>query len=282
MQIEKNPQKLKETCTIFSEWINRNLGIVYNKDNFFQLEIRVEKYMKEKKLERFDEFLTVLNGRCLDTKQQLIDLVVNNETYFFREEEFFYNLKDYLIKKYSQTPLGRTYKVWSMACSKGQEVYSLAFILEAVKEELVDFDYEILGSDISQTAINIAEIASYSSIEMNRGIDPNLIDKYFEINDRKYFIKPKYRNKTRFELFNLSDPWANIESCDLLLCRNVLYYLNDEERDFILKNSSNKILKDGHLILSGSENLISYPELFVKDDEIYASYKLIDRAYKGE
>jgi chemotaxis protein methyltransferase CheR len=172
-------------------------------------------------------------------------------TEFFRNPEQWYILKNDIIPLLSKN--NRPLKIWSCACSSGEEVLSLQFILRNI-----NIHFDLLATDIDRNILNYANIGIYD-IRQLKNIEHDSINKYFiKLDSTKYAVKDEYKQNIKFKLFNLlSDEYP--KGFDLILCRNVLIYLTEQAKNNILKKLSNS-LNNGGVLFVGSTEQIIFPQ----------------------
>ncbi|NEV64879.1 protein-glutamate O-methyltransferase CheR [Thiorhodococcus minor] len=184
-------------------------------------------------------------------RQIIVDLLTTNETYFYREPAHFQLLRDEVLPRYR----GRRFRAWSAACSTGEEVYTLAMVLADV---LGMGDWEILGSDISETVLAKARAGHYP-MERARGLPPELLRQYCLKGVRSQagtlLIDPRLRQRVRFQAINLKRPLPQLGKFDLVLLRNVLIYFDLPTKREVVQRVTETLEPGGHLITSHVESL---------------------------
>lgn len=254
-----------ECLRYFADFIEKEIGIVYSEVNYYQLESRLEDIAKQLGFSDPTALwektkMTGMNGAM---KLLLIDTATNNETSFFRDPMVFKAIRtvlDTLIAKKS-TNYERV-RIWSAACSTGQEVYSLAIMLEEIGAK-TPFTYEILATDISERVLKRAADGRYSQLEVQRGLAATQLVKYFKpetptsANDPAYWtINSELKRNISFQKLNLLEPWPGHKTCDIVLCRNVLIYQTIENKKKVVAKIADILDPGGYLILGGAESLI--------------------------
>lgn len=192
-----------------------------------------------------------------ELRSQLVEAMAINETYFFRDpifnESFVEHMLPDLMKRRRQE---RTLKIWSAACSTGQEAYSIAMLLEEHFPELQNWDVTIVASDFSSKSMEKAKHGRYGLTEMNRGLPALLMAKYFEQIDLEWQIKPQIRDKVDFRRINLIHEWPeDFPTFDIVLLRNVLLYFSIGDRRMVLNKVRKQCRSDGYLLLGAAESL---------------------------
>lgn len=243
----------------FAKYIQRELGIVYSEHNLYQLQNRLEEVIKILKI---PDLLTlyhyVESNNPLFKKQVLLDIATNNETSFFRDPRVFRGIGTILTKILERLDVTREeLKIWSVASSTGQEPISVSILLEELySEKNFSTPYSLLCSDISQRVLDRAREASYSELEMSRGLDKAQINKYFKQVGNRWHFDRNLLSKMTFVKQNLKDSFSDFGQFHLVLCRNVLIYQNVESKVEILQRLLNSIVPGGYLILGAGESLL--------------------------
>ena len=250
----------------FSEYIRKELGIVYNEVNRFGLEKRLEEIKEILQLDSVDHLLRYCkeNGIRGHTKQLLLDSATNNETLFFRDKKVFKMIEKYLIPGFLES--GKTsISARSLACSKGQEPYSLSIVAEEVQTSS-PCTVSIDASDISSSVLDYAKKGVYSQLEVQRGLNTKLMIKYFKKDNQDYWhIDPKISSRVNFFERNLLELNQEKNKYDLILCRYVLIYQTVEKRIEIIKNIWDMLNENGVLILGGTESMIGLSDDFLAE-----------------
>lgn len=182
-----------------------------------------------------------------------------SESYFFRDQPQLDFLQTFLLPNLvSQYPKRSTLSVWSAGCSTGEEVYTLVFILKTIFRE-PDFRIRVLGSDINQNSIYVAQKARYSSWSL-RGVSDSQKSAYFSPVSGEFDVKIEYQSLVEFRRENLLNVNYS-EEFDLILCRNVFIYLNEETKRILLEKFANALKPGGVLVLGHSEVRTEIPKV---------------------
>jgi len=262
----------KETLKIFADLILKETGIVFKESNFYQLESRIEHIMQQNQL-TLDAFIrAVVTERRADLLAQLHDQATNNETSFFRDPRVFQSLFNHVIKPYFENKPGRTLHIWSVACSTGQEPYSVAMDLENYRMLNKEASYRILATDYSQRVLKKAQEGVYTQVEVQRGLSAINLVRYFEKLDARenavdirWKVKSQLRTQIDFKSINLLHATWRLpqQHFDIILCRNVLIYQDQDNRREILKRLAQYLNEDGILVLGCAEAITNLPDLYL-------------------
>ncbi len=194
-------------------------------------------------------------------EKHIIDAISTNETFFFRDNIPFELLKnkvfpDLIDKRCKQYPdIPTPLRIWSVACSTGQEVYSVAIILLEMLTDLNRYNIHILGTDISNKALAQASYGQYNQFEISRGMPENLLKKYFHKTGSNWQINDEVRILAKFKHLNLMQDFGAIGKFDVILCRNVAIYFNQTNKIKLFKKLAHSLAPDGVLIIGSSETL---------------------------
>ena len=186
------------------------------------------------------------------------EALTTNETSFFRDKHVFEALKNTILPDLIEgRRKDKTLRVWSSACSAGQEVYSLAMMLREDFSYLHDWTIYMQATDISELILEKAKAGIYSSMEANRGLDQHYLQKYFtSLDSGSYQIKPVIRQMVNFSQHNLVGEWPFYPKFDLILLRNVLIYFRQDIKDRILSKMHQQLNgNDSVLILGAAESI---------------------------
>lgn len=198
----------------------------------------------------------------LRSRQKVGDAVVEamttNETSFFRDSAPFEALQTLILPELIEKRRPqRSLKIWSAACSTGQEPYSLAIMLNEHFPELAGWNVSILATDIAENkVIEKARSGQYSQLEVSRGLPARMLVRYFKQKGRMWEINQELRDMVSFKKVNLLEVPSYMGQFDLLLCRNVLIYFDNFTKKKILDSLQRHLVKDGILMLGGSELLM--------------------------
>ena len=199
--------------------------------------------------------------------QQVAEAMVTTETLFFRDRHPFTALQQQVLPELIQArQTERCLNIWCAACSSGQEPYSLAILLQEHFPELQSWTVNLLASDIASDILSRAQTAHYSQHEVERGLSPALLTKYFhriEANGgKKWALNPEILQMVKFQQFSLADLWPPLPAMDLILLRNVLIYFDTATKQSVLAQVRQQLRPDGYLLLGAGETTITLDKGF--------------------
>jgi len=245
------------------DYIYEKSGIYIADNKKYLVENRLSRILREKRLNSFEEYLDLLRFRP-DTAElnRLFDAITTNETYFFREAEQFHVLSDEILPKLlAQKKGSKNVRIWSAACSTGEEPYTISMLM--MEKMLNAKQFEIYASDISEGVLNSAKRAVYNSYSV-RNIPEPYLKKYFSNSDQSYALKPSVKNTVRFMCVNLVDDkkLRALRGMDVIFCRNVLIYFDSRAKQKAVSNIYNSLNPGGYLFIGSSESLHNVTRAF--------------------
>jgi chemotaxis protein methyltransferase CheR len=212
--------------------------------------------------------------------RECVEAMINNETCFYRDQANFALLTgpvlDSLREKRKAT---RRLRIWSAACSTGQEPYSLAMYFAENPEKWGGWNIQIHATDVSTSALTQARKGLYSQFEIQRGLPVMLMLKYFTQDGTDWQLSDTIRKAASFAQHNLLDSARTLGAFDLVLCRNMLMYLGDDNRKQVLANIADATTADGILMLGAAETVIGQTDRFEASREFRGFY---ERAAKSQ
>ncbi len=257
------------TFVAYRDFIYKQSGIYFTENKKYLLEGRVSKRLEAHNMTDYNEYLQFISSPLNMRKelQSLFEVITINETYFFRNEPQFHALQNVilpeLIQKKQSSPIKKI-RLWSAACSSGEEPYTMAMIL---KEHFVakypSIRFEVVANDISTAVLNKARAGVYNDYAV-RNVPPDLKAKYFKKDGDKWIIAQELRNLVRFSHLNLYDGNAlrTIGTVDVIFCCNVLIYFDQDSKKQVVQNLFDRLEKNGFLMIGYSESLHGITKAF--------------------
>jgi len=251
-----NPQDFE----FLKEFLKNRSGIVLSADKLYLVESRLTPVARDLGMAGIDELIGELKTTLDESlKTKVTDAMTTNESFFFRDQSPFDNLRDHILppmiaarKAKGQNRL----RIWSAACSSGQEPYTIAMMLLENQGKFGDMKFEILATDLSTEIVDKAKAGAYSQFEVQRGLPIQLLVKYFTQTESAWQISEDIRNMVRFQTFNLLDSYGVLGKFDIIFCRNVLIYFDQDTKGAILSRMADISPPDGALFLGGAESVI--------------------------
>jgi len=248
----------------FQRFISRESGIILDDDKRYLLEARLMPIALKLRLYSLNELCILLQTSAdLALRQQVVEALTTNETFFFREVAQYDALRSVILPELvAERQSTRKISVWSAASSTGQEAYSLAMLL--LEMGLGNWNISILGTDLSTPVLERARAGRYMQIEVNRGLPAPMLVKYFKREGLEWQLKDEVRRMVRFEKDDLRRGSVAAGPFDLVFCRNVLIYFDVETKRAILSRIWQCLSPGGHLLLGGSETTLNLDERFAR------------------
>ncbi|MEO5586187.1 MAG: protein-glutamate O-methyltransferase CheR [Novosphingobium sp.] len=233
-----------------------------------------------------DELIALLTrSREASLARRVVEALLNNETYFFRDRAVFNQLSlqvlpmlaERRLSAVSQSGSGksdRRLSIWSVGCSTGQEALSLAMTFKEQEARWADWTIDILGTDVSESVVAMARAGCYTQFQIQRGLGVTQMLRWFDETPDGWQAKDALRSKVRFEAHNLLDGPPSPTRFDLILCRNVLLYFEGPTRARAFERLAAALAPGGRLVLGGGETVIGQTDRFTPDTELTGVYRL--------
>ena len=246
----------------------------------WRIETALAALLRERGIPTLDELITILvMGREPSLATQVVEALLNNETYFFRDRTPFDLLTRTALPKLMQRrDAAKRLRIWSAGCSTGQEAYSLAMLFAEDPQRWAGWTIDILGSDVSESAVRRARDGVYSQFEVQRGLGITQMIRWFEECEGGWRAIEPLRRIVRFQVHNLLEPVPHPGEFDIVLCRNVLLYLNAERRTHVFERLAGAIASDGCLMLGAGETVIGQTRRFEADTQARGLYRLAEQS----
>lgn len=198
-----------------------------------------------------------------DLATEVVEALLNNETYFFRDKPTFDQLPLEILPELKKRRAHvKRLSIWCAGCSTGQEVHSLAMLFQEQPQQWAGWNIEILGSDISEKAIHAAQKGLYSQFEVQRGLGVKEMLTHFDETPEGWQLRDNVRRFSRFEQHNLLGPTPGRSRFDLILCRNVLLYFKADNRALAFHRLAKALAEDGYLMLGAGETIAAHTDAF--------------------
>jgi chemotaxis protein methyltransferase CheR len=238
-------------------------GIVLEKSKTYLVETRLGPLIDELRLSGYRALLAKAradaSGRL---EKRIIDAITTNETLFFRDLAPFDLLREKILpeiagrnKKTCGPGRPAPIRIWSAACSTGQEIYSIAITALESLAAAGSCDLRLIGSDISEAAMDAARQAEYSKFEIDRGMPPHLLGKYFAPHGHKWRLRQAVAKMAEFRKVNLMGPLETMGKFDVIFCRNVAIYFSLADKAKLFERLSKCLTRDGYLVIGSTESL---------------------------
>lgn len=251
-----------DSFTFIAALVKSRSGLVLTPDKGYMLETRLGPLLKRDGFASLDALAARLRDpRAASLAEAVTEALTTNESSFFRDGKPFEHLRKVLPTLARARPAGSTLRIWSAACSTGQEAYSIAMLLEEVSLE--GRRSEIIGTDIAEGVVQRARDGYFSQFEVQRGLPARLLVKHFRQEEGRWRVSPELRGMVRFERGNLLGELRGFGRFDVIFCRNVLIYFDAPTKSRVLNALAAQLLPDGVLYLGGAETVLGLTDRLV-------------------
>jgi chemotaxis protein methyltransferase CheR len=239
--------------------IKKRSGLALTEDKRYLLETRLQPIARDIGLNTISELVNKLRSMpSEELLRNVTEAMTTNESMFFRDNRPFEQLKTILLPKLKEkNAMTRRLRFWNAACSNGQEPYSLAITLLEEQAKMLGWAYEIQASDLDTQVLKKAAEGIYSQFEVQRGMPIQLLLKYFtKEENNNWQLKPEIRKMVNFQQGNLLASFTNMGKFDIIMCRNVLIYFDDESKRDVMERLAACLNPHGYLFLGAAESCI--------------------------
>lgn len=245
--------------------LKQRSGLVLTEEKAYLLESRLMPVARKFGFAGLPELVAMVReDRPEDLLCDITEAMTTNESLFFRDMKPFEQLRTLVIPQLVEKRAAqRTLRIWSAAASSGQEPYSIGILLKELGDLLEGWDIQILATDISADMLNRARAGLYTQFEVQRGLPIATLVKYFKQVGEKWRLDANIRSMVKFKEFNLLDDTAVLGQFDIVFCRNVLIYFDQQTKSEVLSRISSVMPNDGVLYLGGAETVLGITEKFV-------------------
>jgi len=263
MPVSQLPPLSEQEFKLLQEFIQRETKITLGKEKMYLMRSRLGPILQKEGLKSYRELYDKLTrDRLGKLKDEVVEAITTNETFWFRDEHPFRILREEVIPEVLERYPNEKIRIWSAACSTGQEPYSIAIsILEESRRnrKINPKKFEILATDISREALAVAQAGKYQWLALTRGMKPEILDRYF-IKDRSgadaATVKPEVRQMVTFKQLNLQQSFTTLGKFHIIFCRNVTIYFSKDFKEELFKKMAGVLKPHGFLFLGASETMI--------------------------
>lgn len=268
----------KDDFNKLSDFVYKKCGIVIKEEKTYLIKQRLEPLVQSTGCDSFAAFYRkLLQDHSHRIQDQIIVAITTNETYFFRDDHPFDAFKNFILphlggvvrnrKKRDMARKGAKVRIWSAASSTGQEPYCLSMLISEYVQVnkylgISAEDFEIMATDISSKVLAQAIAGEFGEFEIGRGLPPSVRDKYFIKDERKWIVKDEIKKLVEFRRLNLMEPFTMLGGFDVIFCRNVLIYFDDNAKRRIFDQFHSMLPDDGFLLLGASESTYGITDQF--------------------
>jgi chemotaxis protein methyltransferase CheR len=274
--VKIKPEEIK----VLSNYIYNISGISIDASKAYLLETRFGKILEEEGCKSYSEFYhKAIADKCKALEKKIIDAITTNETLFFRDTGPFDLLKFKVLPDLidARTAKGAgpgpvDLKIWSSACSTGQELYSIAIIIKELLHNAGGHKITLMGTDLSDAAIAQASAGTYNKFEIERGLPREKLQRYFTPQGSNWKIKDEIRAMATFRRMNLMQPFLGLGKFDIIFCRNVAIYFTLQDRQKLFNKIAKVLQPDGYLLIGSTESLTGICPQFIPKRHLRSVY----------
>jgi chemotaxis protein methyltransferase CheR len=256
------------------KFLKDNSGLDLSADKQYLIESRLLPLARKAGLSGINELVQKLQGGSRALITNVVEAMTTNETFFFRDKVPFDHFRDTIMPDVLKARAARkSVRIWCAAGSTGQEPYSLAMCLKEMGAALAGWRVEIVATDLSQEVLEKAKAGIYSQFEVQRGLPIQMLVKHFKQTGETWQINPELRAMVQHRQLNLLHDFAQLGIFDVIFCRNVLIYFDQETKINIFNRLARQIEPDGFLVLGAAETVVGLTDTFRPIAERRGLYK---------
>lgn len=266
-----------EDLTFVAKLVDELCGVVLDDRKAYLVESRLADLARAHGCASYRELChKARHAGASDLQTKIIDAITTQETLFFRDTSPFdalqYKILPELIDRKAKSAFPRRLRIWSAACSTGQEPYSIAMTLCDTIPNIASWDIHILATDISDAAITTASTGWYAKHEIQRGMKPESLSKYFVEQRGGWQVQDPIRAMVAFERRNLLQPFVGLGPFDIIFCRNVAIYFDSPRRQDLFHRLAALLPSDGYLLVGSAESLLDLGPRFTPLNHCRGTY----------
>lgn len=251
----------------FRVFLEKTCGILLGNNKQYLVSSRLNKLMEQQGIKTLGDLVRTIQAQPRSgLREQVVDAMTTNETLWFRDTYPFEVLKSRVLPEMLKSGSGQRLRIWSAACSSGQEPYSLSMAIdeyERANPSQPKTGIQIVATELSGAMLAACKTAEYDSLAIARGLSTERLQRYFDLKaPGRWAVKPAIRTRVEFKVQNLLDSYAALGKFDIVFCRNVLIYFSADVKRDILKRIHATLRPGGYLFLGASEALNGLPELY--------------------
>ncbi|MFZ2960039.1 MAG: protein-glutamate O-methyltransferase CheR [Candidatus Ozemobacteraceae bacterium] len=253
---------------LWTRFIQELSGISLDENKAYLIKERLGSLLSTTGSSSFSQlYFQAKNPESQSLRIQIVDAIATHETYFFRDgfpfEALQLEIIPAILKQRKENPRKKNVlRIWSAGCSTGQELFSIAMILAELNVDAMNIEVELLGTDISESAILKAQTGVFSRFEIERGLSPERRNRFFSKSDADWKIDASLMRRITFRQMNLLQPFCFPEKMDIIFCRNVAIYFQPKDKQKIFSQLAKTLADDGFLLIGTTENARCQPGFF--------------------
>ncbi|MGH0001608.1 CheR family methyltransferase [Pseudovibrio ascidiaceicola] len=246
------------------KFLKSRSGLVLSDEKQYLVESRLMPVARRHSLNGLSELiLAISKPGSMSMQNDVVEAMTTNESFFFRDKSPFENFRNVMLPHLLEArKTRRSARIWCAAASTGQEPYSLSMYLKEDKAKIGTFRFEILGTDISTEVLEKARTGIYSQFEVQRGLPIQMLLKYFSQQGELWQMAPEIRAMVQWRKLNLLENFSHLGEFDVVFCRNVLIYFDQQTKIDVLNRIYRQLPDDGFLVLGAAETVVGLTDGF--------------------
>ncbi|WP_076864689.1 CheR family methyltransferase [Bradyrhizobium mercantei] len=238
-------------------------GLDLSADKQYLIESRLLPLARKSGLSGIPDLVAKIRAGSTTHTVQVVEAMTTNETFFFRDKVPFDHFRDTIMPEVLKARAARrSVRIWCAAGSTGQEPYSLAMCLKEMGATLAGWRVEIIATDLSQEVLEKSKAGIYSQFEVQRGLPIQMLVKYFKQSGELWQINPELRAMVQHRQLNLLHDFSQLGTFDVIFCRNVLIYFDQDTKINIFNRLARLMEGDGFLVLGAAETVVGLTDTF--------------------
>ena len=238
-------------------------GLDLSADKQYLIESRLLPLARKAGLSGISDLVQNMKNGPASQVAQVVEAMTTNETFFFRDKVPFDHFRDTIMPEVLKARAGRkSVRIWCAAGSTGQEPYSLAMCLKEMSAALSGWRVEIIATDLSQEVLEKSRAGVYSQFEVQRGLPIQLLVKYFKQIGELWQISADIRAMVQHRQLNLLHDFSQLGTFDVIFCRNVLIYFDQDTKVNVFGRLARSMEADGFLALGAAETVVGLTDVF--------------------
>ena len=259
-----------------ADWLKKRSGLALTEDKIYLLDSRLLPVARNHGCDSVTALIHLVRTSRNDAVlREVTEAMTTNESLFFRDSKPFDYLRQTILPAYKAAGGRSSTRIWSAACSTGQEPYSIAMSLLEEEAKMPGWKYEIVATDLAQKVLDRARAGIFSQFEVQRGLPIQMLIKYFaQLPANMWQIKEPLRAMVSYRMQNLLEGFAILGKFDIIFCRNVLIYFDEATKAQVVDSLANALLPGGYLALGCSEALMDKTQRFSAVTQCSGLYRL--------
>jgi chemotaxis protein methyltransferase CheR len=239
-------------------------GLVLAAEKQYLAESRLLPVARRNGMTTIDELVDLMKSKAsVSLTTQVVEAMTTNETFFFRDKLPFDHFRDTIMPALiAARAREKRIRIWCTAASTGQEPYSLAMLLKGMGAAISGYRIDIVATDLSSEILEKAKTGIYTQFEVQRGLAVQLLVKYFDQIGETWQLAPELRSMVQFRPINLLNDFSPLGTFDVVFCRNVLIYFDQDTKTVVLDRIARQMHDDGYLVLGAAETVIGLTGAF--------------------